>query len=612
VVLYTTKYLVTKVTGSPTGTDSINGTNSTWSVNGQGVLTFSSAASYNSIVIGGTTYYYQDGQTWNDGNTILYSNTALTTVASQTQGIIAADGATPAQRWAINNLGKYSNVSVYSGINSNTNDTVYANNTSISNATAIYNSNGATIISGPIVVSVSTSDGFTSNAVYRFTFSNEGVLQPDKELFSITLDSSQYFIDNADFKQASLLYNAGGTNITAGFTPVIFTDASDYQQYRITVSSGVFAAALLTSQMVGSANYLVDASNYTYGGNGALVTDVSPAITGGSYLNSVDNTGLFVSVPVTEKVINSVSYYLDAATNTGYNSNGSQINSEVYHIVNVSGTNYREGFSSSGAYSSETVYEVTAAAGGSTYYINNSDITSATASYSYDASLLNMSAVAVSYNSNKYVITMSSAGVIEAVDEVYELNSISYNLLALGSTNSGSGWINNNNASSATKIFIGAEQITNATSGFFKYSGNSTYYSFSVDQNTKALTVGTTVSVITDVTGVEHFQLNSTFTTGVTTVNVFGVNSAPAFINLEGGNYALWNPAGGSTYGGSSAVYAVTINNANYYSSTSSANTNDYLYNSDASPAANLYIENYGGGNVTFSTDANGQITITG
>jgi len=618
--LYTTKYLVTKVTGSPTGTDSINGTNSTWSVNGQGVLTFSSVASYSSIVIEGTTYYYQYGQTWDDGNTILYSNTALTTVASQIEGIIAVNGATPAQRWAINNLGKYSNVSVYSGQDVGTGSTVYANNTSIANATAIYNSNGATISSGIIVASVSTSDGFTSNAVYRFTFSNEGVLQPDKEVFSITLAGSIYFIDDSDFKQAALLYDVQGNNVTNGFTPVIFTDTSDYQQYRITVSSGVFAAALLTSQMVGSANYLVDASNYTYGGNGALVTDVSPAITGGSYLNSVDSTGLFVSVPVTQKVINSVSYYLDAATSTGYNSNGSQINSEVYHIVNVSGTNYREGFSSSGTYSSETVYEVTAATGTSTsYYINNSTITSATALYDADGGSPNLTATAVSYNSSKYVITMSSAGgagVIEAVDQVYELQSVSYSYSA-GLTDSGSGWINNVDPGQATKIFIGNARISDANTGFFKYSGGSTYYSFSVNSTSGAITTSSYVGVITDITGSEHFQFlvsTTTFTTGVTTVNMFGQNiTAIPFISESSGNYTRWNNTyNAAAHDSTTAVYPVTVGYGSYYSTSSNSVSNgDYLYSSNGAPATSLNVENYPSEGQTLTTDANGQVTIT-
>lgn len=605
VTLYTSSALSTKASAA-SGTNTISGTNSSWTISSQGVLTFSAAVAYESISIGGTTYYYASGYLWDDGNTSLYTNTSLTTKAGaggEITGIVEAAGEASAYRWVINGEGQYDSVTVYGPFSSaDTSGYVYiTNNDPMAIGTAMYTSVSGVGVSRDIIISVAGN-------YYRYTSTSGGAAAPDAQVYPI----GSYYGDAAG--EASIeLYGENGTLLTS-VTPFIWGDGMG-ANYRVTISNNTVNFASCSQQTVGSTAYLVDNNtNLTYDGAAVAVTNIPQQITGGTYLNSVDSMGLFVSIPVTSLTINGTTYYLDEATNIGYNSDATQISTAVSDIETTSGSHYRREFSSSGSYSRTQVYEVQISA--NNYYVDNASMTSITVVYNSNGELLsNYTSAVVTKDGNTYAVGFNN-GVVSYVDQVYPVTIGYHDSANEMITYTGNAFVNNLTNSSVTKIYDSSAAILpSGYKGLFTYDADAgTYAHFSITGSTgsETVTITTTVSQVTDLQGTKHFQLNTTFTTSITTINAFGINSAPLMIVESSGSYTKYGPGGQTYYSNADTVYQVSINGTTYYSDFFSPGTYNYLYDNTGAPVSNLSVSDFPQQGATLTTDSNGQITISG
>jgi hypothetical protein len=259
------------------GTDTIDGQSSNWSTNGSGALTYSpyNPVSSDSVVIGGTTYYYTSGATWDDGTTVLYSDSGLQNVASAAVGI--DQNASPIQRWIINGSGQYSSMSVYEF---NVGGTYYYFDTDIqtSTPTIVFDNNGDWVSTLKCVIQI-------SNSFYLIDVVSGSVSRT--EVFAwFTIGGISYFTD-----ASNNLYTSSGDIYTGNAGPEILGN------YRVSIASGVpnsIQVYQVTSEDSGT--YYVDSvSSPTtiYNSSAAVPTSLAKVISynGDLYYTSTDGSG---------------------------------------------------------------------------------------------------------------------------------------------------------------------------------------------------------------------------------------------------------------------------------------------------------------------------------
>lgn len=280
---------------SLSGTDTIDGTNSNWSTDGSGVLTYSpyNPVSSDSVVIGGTTYYYTSGATWDDGTTVLYSDSGLQNVASAAVGI--DQNASPIQRWIINGSGQYSSMSVYEF---DVGGTYYYFDTDIqtSTPTIVFDNNGDGVSTLKCVIQISTS-------FYLIDVVSGSVSRT--EVFAwFTIGGISYFTD-----ASNNVYNATGNIYTGNAGPEIIGN------YRVLIASGVPSSNQVyqvTSEDSGT-YYVDNVSSPTtiYNSSAAVPTSLTKVISynGDLYYTTTDNSGASFSRTAVYKGTASYSYY---------------------------------------------------------------------------------------------------------------------------------------------------------------------------------------------------------------------------------------------------------------------------------------------------------------
>lgn len=599
--LYTDAALTVKPDGTYSGVDSLNKINNStnnWSINSQGVISWSAAANYATQVIGGQTYYYASGAQWDDGTTVLYTNTGLSTVASATYAI--NDG----YRWQINGSGQYSQVAVLASFDGGANGMSFFDNPTGMSSTVIYDSTGAQRNNVTGLVYFDTTDGFSASGYARYTISS-GVIT-FTELYSLgNINGAPYFMDNSSVLASTLLYDVGGAAATiAGIISI------DGDYYRVSSSSGVFNAVMVTRviEPINSGEYYYDGTGATYDSNGDTVSSAGPFLYQGSRYE-VANGSMSGDI-VTQITLNNSTYYVGTAA--VYDSILAVVTGDVsYEYQSGVVTTYRRGITS-GVYFSEQVFEYRTS-DSTSYYTDNSTPSSVTKVYDNNASAYSGNIVfspATDLN-NFYRVSVTSGTVdyqsYEAVHAVtYTLNSNTMN----------SGYVNNSTYSSVTKLYSSAGAQINSSSsyGYFAYS-DGIRYGFNIDGTGN---IGNFIGSVTtiefaDQSGVLYYFNNSTLSTYLTVYDGGQLPYSPGankIIKDSSNSYYYATFASSALMNYESAVQVVA--GGSLYWTTDTSGTlegGEYLYNNDGSAASNLNVDL--GNGTTLTTDSNGQVTIT-